>query len=135
MSLKQQTATPAPLRTLAKEDPFTGPWGDMVAPGQSVLTVRLHTIDPENNPIWYGYPYRMISHWLWEKAPEEILKVLVPGGSVLVHGHGLKALFDALCEGRLKTVIESKKDDDTAKDGEIYVNAIEIVKTDPKKLQ
>lgn len=132
MLLKQQTTTAAPLGILAKEDPFTGPWGEMVAPGQSVLTVQFHAINPENKPIWYGYPYRMLSHWLWEQSPEEILKVIVPGGSVVVHGHGLKMLFEALCEGRLRSVIEAKTDDATTKDEEIYIRTIEF-KISPDK--
>lgn len=126
MSLKQHTGSPASLDTLAKEDPFTGPWGDMVAPGQSVLTVRFHTNKNENMPMRYAYPYRMLSHWLMEKSSEELLKVVVPGGFVVLHGHGLKRLFEALCEGRLRRVIEAKKNDETAKNDEIYVRAIDI---------
>lgn len=136
MALKQNAASSRPSGLLSNDDPFSGAWGNMVAPGQSVLAVRFWKVKAFGEFEHHSYPYRMLSHWCWEKAIKETLEVYGPGGVVTVHGHCLDKLAEALDEGRLRTVIEPKSADDTVLTAGIYVSAIDIKqsnKNDPKK--
>ncbi len=125
MPLKQKTVSTHSSGLLSNEDPFSGAWGNMVSPGQTVLVVRFWKTKPNGAFEHHSYPYRMLSHWCWKKETKETLEVNVPGGVVTVQGHGLDKLTEALDEGRLRTVIEPKVANDASQGG-IYVSNIDI---------
>lgn len=126
MALKQNSSSSRPSGLLSNDDPFSGAWGNMVAPGQSVLAVRFWKVKAFGEFEHYSYPYRILGHWSWKKAIKETLEVTVPDAVVTVHGHCLDKLAEALDEGRLRTVIEPQSADDTVLSAGIYISAIDI---------
>ncbi len=98
MRLKGKSAQPGEPSAHALE----GSWGIIVT-RDTVLNALRFSREPDEIT---SYDYRVVIKWKWRPGPPESIRFIAGPDTVVVTGHGLRRLMDALDEGTLKAVFQ-----------------------------
>ncbi len=88
-------------------DEWSGPWGTISTSQSSTTTLRLIT---RNGVV--DYPYRLIGRRTLREGTPQIIELEIAGDRVVISGHRLMRLFDALSKESLEVVQEQVDHDD-----------------------
>ncbi len=88
-------------------DEWSGPWGTISASPNSTTTLRLIT-----RKEVVDYPYRLIGRRTLREGTPQIMELEIAGDRIIIAGHRLRRLFDALCQESLEVVQEQSGLDD-----------------------
>jgi hypothetical protein len=128
MSLKPKKSQ-VPPESVTRKGAQQGPWGRINPEAHSVVALRLCKGNG-NREETTSYPYRVLSSWIWcSNHEQEELRIEAGPDVVIVLGHGLARVVDALDLGALETLRETSVDDDLMTETSIGISSISITKT------
>ena len=128
MSLKPKKSQ-TPSEPVNRKDELRGPWGRINPEPQSVVALRLCKGSGSSEKT-ISYPYRVLSSWLWcNHHGQEELSIEAGPDVVIIQGHGLARVVDALDQGALETLREAPGNDALPDESSIGISSISISKT------
>ena len=128
MSLKTKKSLTLP-EPVTRKDELHGPWGRINAELQSVVVLRLCKRNLAGEETT-SYPYRVLSSWIWRShRDQEELRIEAGPDVVIVQGHGLARVIDALDLGALEALREAPVDSVSMGESSIGIASITIIKS------
>ena len=130
MSLKPKKSQTLP-EPINRKDELRGPWGRINPEPHSVVALRLCK-GSGNSEETTSYPYRVLSSWLWRNNhDQEELRIEAGPDVIIVQGHGLARVVDALDRGMLEILHEVPGETPPREIGAIWISNITVAKGRP----